>query len=188
MGAWKRIRSRAGHPRALPALGLVAAGVLGATACEPGGGLGAAGVAYTTDRTATRQLERQHVDVRWLTCTANYGNAGKVYTPGRSPAPTENTVASVDCRGRTGDDRDIVVKGKVTRAVDGACVRGDLTATVGGRQRFHVSGLGDCNATGNPTPPATYRPPNGPGPTVTVTVTRTMWCKGDPTCWPSQGK
>ncbi|MEW2166138.1 hypothetical protein AB0912_24515 [Streptomyces sp. NPDC007084] len=188
MGALRRIRSRTARGRTLAALTLGAAGVFGATACEPGGGLSPATVAYTTDQTATRQLERQNVDVRWLTCTANYGNAGKGYTPGKSPAPTENTVASVDCRGQTGDGRDIVVKGKVTRAVNGACVRGDLTGTVGGRQKFHVSGLGNCDTAGNPTPPATYRPPNGPAPTVTVTVTKTMWCKGDPTCWPTQGK
>jgi hypothetical protein len=168
------------------ALGLAATGVFAVTACEPGDGLSAATVAYTTDQTATKRLERQHVDVSWLTCTANYGSAGKAQTPGKSPSPSENTVVSVDCRGQTRDGRDIVVKGKVTRAVSGACVRGDLRATVGGKQWFHVSGLGDCGAT---TPPVTYRPPNGqPDPTVTVTVTKTMWCKGDPTCWPAQGK
>jgi hypothetical protein len=171
------------------AVGLGAAGVFAVTACQPVDGLSTATVAYTTDQTATRQLERQHVDVRWLTCTAHYGNVDKARTPGNSPSPTENTVATVDCRGQTGDGRAIVVKGKVTRAVNGACVRGDLTATIGGKQWFHVNGLGDCNAANNPTPPVTYHPTNGqPDPTVTVTVTKTMWCKGDPTCWPSQGK
>ncbi len=65
-------------------------------------------------------------------------------------------------------------------------MRGDLTAKVGGKVWFHVDGLGDCNATTGPT----YRPPTHgqPGPTVTVTVTRTIWCKGDPTCWPVEGK
>lgn len=140
------------------AVGLGATGVFGVAACEPGDGLSAATVSYTTDQTATKELERRHVDVRWLSCTAHYGGANKVYTPGKSPSPTENTVASVDCQGQTGDGRDIVVKGKVTRAVDGACVRGDLRATVGGKQVFRVSGLGDCNATHGPTPPVTYNP------------------------------
>jgi hypothetical protein len=186
MGALRRIRRRAVRERVLTALGLAAAGVFAVTGCEPGDGLSAATVAYTTDQTATKQLERQHVDVSWLTCTANYRGADKASTPGRSRSPGENTVVSVDCRGQTEDGRDITVKGKVTRAVSGACVRGDLRATVGGKQWFHVSGLGNCDTA---TPPATYRPPDGqPDPTVTVTVTKTMWCKGDPTCWPAQGK
>ena len=65
-------------------------------------------------------------------------------------------------------------------------MRGDLVAKVGGKQVFHVTGLGDCNAAtpssvSNPT--ITY---GQPGPTVTVT--KTIWCAGDPTCWPVQGK
>ncbi|MEU8978756.1 hypothetical protein [Streptomyces sp. NPDC048309] len=189
MGALRRIRRRTGRRQVLTAVGLGAAGVFGVAACEPGNGLSSATVAYTTDRTATKELERQHVNVRWLTCTASYGGANKAYTPGKSPSPTENTVASVDCQGQSDDGRDITVKGKVTRAVDGACVRGDLVATVGGKQWFHVSGLGNCDATNTPNPPISYHPTNGqPNPTVTVTVTKTMWCKGDPTCWPSQGK
>jgi hypothetical protein len=43
-----------------------------------------------------------------------------------------------------------------------------------------VEGLGDCNAT--PTPPVNN--PGQPGPTVTVTVTKTIWCQNDPQCWP----
>jgi hypothetical protein len=168
----------------LAVAGLAAAAVGGVAACDPGG-LGSASVAYTTDQTATKELQRQHVTVRWLNCTASYGDRGGTATPSAS----ESTVASVDCRGQTDDGRDITVTGKVTRAVEGACVRGDLTAEVGGRRVFHVSGLGDCSATTGPayTPPVTYRP-TGPGPTVTVTVTRTLWCKGDPTCWPVEGK
>ncbi|POX47065.1 hypothetical protein C3489_30545 [Streptomyces sp. Ru71] len=163
--------------RVAGAAGLVVVAVGSVVACDPAG-LSSATVAYTTDQTATRELERQHVDVRWLTCTADYGNRVS------SPSATEDTVATVDCRGQTGDGKDITVKGKVTRAVQGACVRGDLTATVGGKELFHVRGLGNCNAT-----PSPVRPPgNGPQPTVTVTVTRTIWCQGDPTCWPVQGK
>jgi hypothetical protein len=169
---------------AVAGLAMVAVG--GMVACEPGG-LGSATVAYTTDKTATDELKRRHVDVSWLSCTADNGNHG--YTPGRSPSPKETIVVSVDCQGQTQDRRKITVTGKVTKAVDGACVRGSLTATVGGRRVFHVSGLGDCDATPGPvfTPP-TYSHPGQPRPTVTVTVTRTLWCKGDPTCWPVEGK
>ncbi|MER6126261.1 hypothetical protein ABT173_27300 [Streptomyces sp. NPDC001795] len=164
--------------------GLVVVAVGGAVACQPGD-LSSASVAYTTDQTATKELERQHVKVRWLSCTGSYGT--KASTSGRTPAPTETTVVSVDCQGQTNDNRDITVKGRVTRAVDGKCVRGDLRATVGGKEVFHVSGLGNCEAS-TPTPPVSYHPitPGQPGPTVTVT--KTIWCQGDPTCWPVQGK
>ncbi|WP_037675693.1 hypothetical protein [Streptomyces griseus] len=173
-----------GHPRgrrvvALAGLAVVAVG--GAVACDPGG-LSAATVAYTTDETATKELERQKIDVRWLTCTANYkGNRSA------SPSASEDTVAKVDCQGETGDGKDITVTGKVTRAVNGACVRGDLTAKVGGKVRFHVSGLGDCEGTPSPVAPG---PGNGgrPAPTVTVTVTTTIWCDQYPDCRPVQGK
>ncbi|MER6067301.1 hypothetical protein ABT187_00265 [Streptomyces sp. NPDC001817] len=152
-------------------------------ACRPAD-LSPATVAYTTATTAKARLEQQHIEVSWLTCTGNDGGG----STDRSPSPGASTVVSVDCRGETKDGRKITVTGKVTKAVDGACVRGDLTAEVGGRQVFHVSGLGDCGATTGPT----YRPPTqrpgGGKPTVTVTVTRTIWCKGDPTCWPAGGK
>lgn len=175
--------------RVMAVAGLTVAAAGGAVACDPGA-LSSASVAYTTDRTATAELNRRHANVNWLSCTANYGG-DKAYTPGTpTPSASATTVASVDCQGQTRDGRKITVTGKVTRAVDGACVRGDLTAKVGGRVWFHVDGLGDCNATTGPTyqPPA-YRPTHGqPGPTVTVTVTRTIWCKGDPTCWPVEGK
>jgi hypothetical protein len=148
-------------------------------------------VAYTTDQTATRELERQHVNVRWLTCTGNYGssngNGNKARTTGKAPSPTETAVVTVDCQGETDDNKDITVKGRVTRAVDGKCVRGDLRATVGGKEWFHVSGLGNCNAS-TPTPPVSYHPTTPGQPRPTVTVTKTIWCQGDPTCWPAQGK
>jgi len=155
--------------------GLVVVAVGGAVACDPAD-LSSASVAYTTSRTATQKLERQHVKVRWLNCTGTYGNNG------RTPSPTRTSAVTVDCTGQTNDGKDITVKGRVTRAVDGQCVRGDLRATVGGQQWFHVSGLGNCNATPAPTTPGRPRP------RPTVTVTKTIWCKGDPTCWPAQGK
>lgn len=149
----------------------------GVVACDPGG-LGSASVAYTTDQTATKELQRRKVDVQWLSCTADFGDT--------AATASANTVATVDCQGRTDDGRDITVTGKVTRAVDGACVRGDLTARVGGKEVFRVSGLGDCDATPSPVG-------GGPGgqqgrPTTTVTVTRTVWCVDDPHCRPVEGK
>lgn len=178
--AWRRgTRGR----RIAAAVCFVAAAVGAGTACDPGG-MSSATVAYTTDQTATRELEQQHVDVRWLTCTGDYGDKGGNGTP--TPSASEDTVVRVDCKGQTKDGKDITVTGRVTRAVDGACVRGDLTAEVGGKQVFHVSGLGDCDATPSPITAPTYG--GGSRPTVTVTVTRTVWCTGDPKCWPVQGK
>ncbi|MFH9428529.1 hypothetical protein ACH4JZ_09610 [Streptomyces sp. NPDC017615] len=168
----------------LAVAGLVGLGVGAVTACQPGD-LGAASVAYTTDSTATDALKKRGVDVSWLTCTGRQGEAGS-----GAGSPSESTVVTVDCQGRTKDGRDIAVTGKVTRAVNGACVRGNLTGKVGGRQVFQVDGLGNCDAKPPPafTPPATYRPPGQPRPTVTVTVTRTLWCEQDPSCRPVEGK
>jgi hypothetical protein len=164
------------------ALAVVAGGAL--VGCQPTD-LNSSTAAYTTGTTATAALKRQHVNVSWLSCTGGYGKGARA---GGTPSPSRTAVVSVNCQGETRDRQKIVVAGVVTRAVDGACVRGDLTAEVGGHQVFHVNGLGDCGATPGPT----YRPPTGhpggPRPTVTVTVTRTLWCKGDPTCWPAQGK
>ncbi|MEV6026925.1 hypothetical protein [Streptomyces sp. NPDC052036] len=188
MGALRRIRRRPRGRRALAATGLVAVAMGAAVACQPGD-LSTVAAAYTTDQTATRELQRHHVTVRWLSCTGGYGTGGTATRSAGTPAPTQTTVVSVDCQGKTGDDKDITVKGRITRVVDGRCVRGDLRATVGGRQWFHVSGLGNCDAAPTPTyqQPGTYQPAPGlPGPTVTVT--RTIWCQGDPTCWPVQGK
>ncbi|WP_234317307.1 hypothetical protein [Streptomyces sp. NRRL WC-3744] len=165
MGASRRIRRRS---RVVALAGLVVVGGGAVVACQPDGGLGSATVAYTTDQTATAALEHRHVNVSWLMCTGGYRDDG---ARGGSPAPSETTVVSVDCQGETDDRRKIVVAGVVTKAVDGACVRGDLTAKVDGRQVFRVDGLGNCSATPGPT----YRPPTGGRPTVTVTVTRTVW-------------
>ncbi len=149
----------------------------GVVACDPAG-LSTASVAYTTDLTVTRELDRRDAAVRWLTCTASFGDSG------RSASAAEDTVASVDCQGKTDGGQEITVDGKVTRVVDGACVRGDLTAEVDGKQWFHVKGLGNCDAAS--TPPANRPSPRVPGPTVTVT--RTIWCPDDPHCRPVQGK
>ncbi|MGW3952758.1 hypothetical protein ACWEKM_17940 [Streptomyces sp. NPDC004752] len=195
MGVFSRIRRGPRGARVTAVVGLVALAVVGAVACQPTD-LSTATVAYTTDRTATARLERQHVDVSWLSCTGGSDGSDGTTAGGtataRTPSPTERTIISVDCQGRTKDGKDITVKGRITKAVDGACVRGDLVAKVDGQERFHVNGLGDCDATPGPayTPPPTYRPPSGPrpAPTVTVTVTRTLWCQDDPNCRPVAGK
>ncbi|MDO0927781.1 hypothetical protein QQY24_21080 [Streptomyces sp. TG1A-8] len=185
MGDSRPTRRRPRAARAVAVAGLVVVAAGATAACDPAG-LGSVTVAYTTDTTATAELGRHHVNVDWLTCTGAYADGGK---PAGSPSPTETAVVSVDCQGRTEDGRKITVTGKVTRAVNGACVRGDLTAKVGGRQVFHADGLGDCDATPGPTyRPPTARQPSGGRPTVTVTVTRTLWCRNDPTCWPVEGK
>jgi hypothetical protein len=178
MGALKRRRSWRG---AVAAAGFASVAATGVVACDPAG-LNAGAVAYTTDQTVTRELERQKADVRWLTCRAAYDDDGKA-----SPSASEKAVATVDCEGETGDGKDITVKGKVTRTVRGACVRGDLTARVDGKVWFRVDGLGNCDAT---TPPPVADDPGGGGakPNVTVTVTRTVWCREDPDCTPVEGK
>ncbi|MFI1416485.1 hypothetical protein ACH4VX_00580 [Streptomyces sp. NPDC020731] len=180
MGALNRIpRAARAWRRHVPAVGFAVAAVAGVTACE-GGGLSSAAVAFTTDETVTEELNRQKADVRWLSCTGSFGDKG------RSPSADEDTVASVDCRGETQDGKEITVTGKVTHAVNGACVRGDLTAKVGGKQVFRVDGLGDCDST---SPPRVGEPTHrGPGPTVTVTVTTTVWCEQYPSCRPVEGK
>ncbi|MFB7509904.1 hypothetical protein [Streptomyces broussonetiae] len=183
MGAFRWVRYGSHGARVVGAAGavVVAGGAL--VACQPTG-LDSMTAAYTTGRTATAGLKQQHVDVSWLSCTGHDRSNGTAGTL----SPTGTGAVFVDCKGETGHRQKITVTGRVTKVVDGACVRGDLTAWVGGRQVFHVSGLGDCNATPGPTyKPPTYRPGGG-RPTVTVTVTRTLWCKGDPTCWPVEGK
>ncbi|MEV5103253.1 hypothetical protein ACFQ7G_17300 [Streptomyces massasporeus] len=181
MGASTRYRLGPRGRRVAVAATFAVLAVGGAVACEPGA-ISSASVAYTTDETVTKELNRQKAGVRWLTCTASYGeNGGK-----SSPSARERTVATVDCEGETKDGKDITVDGKVTHAVDGACVRGNITAKVDGKVWFQVDGLGDCDST---TPPPVGGPAGGgPGPTVTVTVTQTVWCDRYPDCRPVEGK
>lgn len=176
VGAWRRT---------VVGLGLGGVGVLGLVGCEMGDGLSTGAVAITTDQMGTRELERQGVDVQWLNCTASYDNGGD--DKSTSPSASVNTVANVDCEGEDKEGRQITLTGKVTQEVDGKCVRGDLTAKVGGKEWFHVDVLGNCNAPdptptpGLPDPDQSHRP-GLPGPTVTVT--QTIWCQKDPQCWP----
>ncbi|MFR9799510.1 hypothetical protein ACL02U_26990 [Streptomyces sp. MS06] len=178
MRAASRVRRRA-RAAAAAALAVLAAGTV--AGCEPGG-VSTAAVAFTTDQVATKELNRQHVGVRRLDCTAGYGSHGA------TPSAGQSSVATVDCRGRTDDGAAITVTGRVTRAVSGSCVRGELVGTVGGKELFHARGLGDCDGR---TPSPVGAAPTGAQrgrPTVTVTVTRTVWCRTDAHCRPVQGK
>lgn len=167
---------------------LAVTAVAGLCACEPADGLNTASISVTTDRTATRALEHEGVHVQWLTCTANVedggeGGDGDGAKPSSAQAGSGTTstrrVADVDCSGRTKEGRDITVAGQVRQAVDGRCVRGDLTAKADGRTVFRASLLGNCAA-----PAPTPAPDDGKGggggarPTVTVTVTVTEQPQG----------
>ncbi|CAL9567442.1 hypothetical protein [Streptomyces sp. Tu 3180] len=177
------VRRGARWRRPVVVAGFVAAAVGGVVACEPGG-LSSAAVAYTTDQTVTEELNRRKAGVRWLSCTASFGD--KEGSSSSSSSGGEDTVASVDCQGETEDGKEITVTGKVTHAVNGACVRGNITVKVDGRQRLRVDGLGDCDATS--APPVGEPTKGGPNPTVTVTVTTTVWCDRYPSCRPVEGK
>lgn len=108
---------------------LLAGGAAAAvTACDPADGLGATAVSATTDQLATHALKQRKVDVQWLSCSATQGK----------------TQDKVDCLGRTKDQKKISVTGTVTKQMDNECVRGRLTATVGGSTVFDVGGLGVC--------------------------------------------
>ncbi|WP_306334271.1 hypothetical protein [Streptomyces sp. KL118A] len=172
----------------LYAVGLAGATALGVTACEPvDGGMNTSAVALTTDEMGTKELERQGVDVAWLSCTASFED--KV-TP-RSESAETQSVVKVDCQGETDDGTDITIRGRVYSVVDGACVRGNLTAKVGDKEWFRVDVLGNCesgngdgngdgNGNGNgdgghdgggqPSTPPSHEEP-APAPTTTVTVT-----------------
>jgi hypothetical protein len=139
MRAWRRPR------RTRPALlvGAVAAVVaVAVSACEPHGqGISAVDVGVTTDKVSTEALERGGITVQWLTCTADLKS-----DPTAGSSATPDTDASVDCRGRTGDLRDLTVTGTVTYVREGRCVRGDLTAAVDGHQVFRANLIGVCGS------------------------------------------
>ncbi|GGX25970.1 lipoprotein [Streptomyces malachitofuscus] len=163
------------------AVGFAAVAVTGVAACE-GGGLSSAAVALTTDETVTDALNDRKADVRWLSCTASFGDGDDKDDKGG-----RDTAASVDCQGETQDGKEITVTGEITHAINGACVRGNLTAKVDEKQVFRVDGLGDCDGS---SPPRVGEPTRsgGPRPTVTVTVTTTVWCEQYPSCRPVEGK
>ncbi len=219
MGALRRIRHRSTHrPGKRPAHGppsrtrgrrlvlaasVAAAAALGATACDPvDGQINTSAVAITTDETGTKELERQGVDVSWLSCTAGFEDR---VTP-QTDSATSDPVVKVDCQGETADGTDITIKGRVYSVVDGACVRGNLTARVGNKEWFRVDVLGDCesggdngdgndssggndnggsgnggNDGGQPSQEPSHEEPQ-PGPTTTVTVTAPPEHQPQPTC------
>ncbi|MEU6012694.1 hypothetical protein ABZ826_01145 [Streptomyces sp. NPDC047515] len=164
--------------RFLAASALAGAAVAGVVACEPASGLNSASIAVTTDRTGTSALERNGVDVQWLSCTADVVGDR---IGGASPSASARRIADVDCTGRTGKGRAITIAGQVTQALDGRCVRGDLTGKADGKVVFRADVLGNCTAapsTGAVNPPLGGG--NGgarPTVTVTVTVTETPWGK-----------
>ncbi|MGP9020904.1 hypothetical protein ACT1U9_21225 [Streptomyces sp. BR1] len=177
MGARRYLRVPLRHRRALAALGVVAVAGTAAAACDPVGGMSSATVSITTDKTATDKLKQDGVNVSWLSCTAKVSGTS---TSTRKPSPSStHSVATVDCRGRTKDNKAITVTGKVTQVVDDRCVRGDLTAKVGDRTVFKATVLGNCNAPA-PTTSSHPRPTGKPGshPTATVTVTVTETFRG----------
>ncbi|MFD0418419.1 hypothetical protein [Streptomyces sp. NPDC127108] len=120
----------------------VAAGA-GLAACDPvEGNMSTSAVAITTDKMGTLELERQHVDVDWLTCTASFVGKDR-----KASDSDEQREAEVDCRGQSDDDKVITIKGRVTEVRNGACVRGNLTAKVGSEEWFRVDALGNCDHT-----------------------------------------
>ncbi|MFD0023797.1 hypothetical protein [Streptomyces sp. NPDC058382] len=177
MGTSRAWRSRRIH-RFPAVIALAGAAVAGLTACDPVNGLNSASIAVTTDRTATRALEHEGVDVQWLSCTARTGGGAK----SGSPTASTERIADVDCNGRTKGGKDISLRGKVDREVEGRCVSGDMTAKAAGKTVFRATTLGNCDAaptTSAPPPPAAGSGGGGARPTVTVTVTVTA---------PPQGK
>ncbi|MFB7556358.1 hypothetical protein [Streptomyces brevispora] len=160
---------------------LAGAVVAGLAACDPVGGLNSASIAVTTDRTGTRALEHEGVDVQWLSCTARTGGGASAAARAGSSTAVTSRVADVDCNGRTKDGQDISLNGMVDREVEGRCVSGDMTAKAGGKTVFRATMLGNCDAAPSPSVPS--RPPAGGSgegvrPTATVTVTVTAYPQG----------
>ncbi|MGW6267913.1 hypothetical protein [Streptomyces sp. NPDC055060] len=190
----------------LYAVGCAGAAAIGLAACDPAdGGMNTAAIAITTDRTATKELESQHLDVLWISCTARYANKDAP----SSGSPDREAVATVDCQGQAKDGKngndtsDITVKGSVWSVVDGHCVRGNLTAKVDGKEWFRVDVLGNCSGgddgngdsggsggdDGDDGDNGGDQPDQPPTATVTVTVTPDPPPQEpDPTCSCFKGK
>ncbi|MET8012579.1 hypothetical protein ABZU86_12580 [Streptomyces sp. NPDC005271] len=150
MGVLSQVR----QGRALPALAAALAVAVAVTGCEPrdGGGVSSISVAVTTDRVASRALEKGGVGVRWLTCTADLKSDRTVGASASGESRrTGRTDATVNCRGRTENDKDIKVTGKVTYVRENHCVRGDLTGKVDGRKVFEAKVIGECDGGGRET-------------------------------------
>ncbi len=172
------VLSQARRGRALCAAAVVGAAVVAVTGCEPtGGSISSATIAITTDRVTTEALERGGVGVRWMSCNADF-RSGRTAGTDASASPSRNerageTDARVDCQGRTENDKDIRIRGRVTYVREDHCVRGDLTGQVDGRKVFQANVIGECQGgardTGSPRPtggqPSDDRTTEGPEPT-----------------------
>ncbi len=181
MGAFRWLRGR----RLLwgtGVVGIVGVGVGALVGCEPtAGGLSAINVSVTTDQLATRALERNNVTVQWLACSGQVEGTGK--TSKGSPPPV--TAVGVDCQGRSGDGKKIIVYGRVTGISGDSCVRGNLTAKVGGRTVFTSTVLGSCAGGGGPTsaPSGTASGPDQPAPRPSRT--HRPWPTSSDSCAPT---
>ncbi|WKX70264.1 hypothetical protein [Streptomyces sp. XD-27] len=145
MGVWRTLRRRGAR---LPVIAAVVVTVGALSACEGDSdrGLSAVRAAYTTDRVATKALEKGGIDVRWMRCTGDAKGEEKRRSGKHTSRPPVREV-SVDCEGLAGKKRraDIRVTGTVTFVREGRCVKGDLTGKVAGRQVFHAKVIGDCD-------------------------------------------
>ncbi|MFD7499731.1 hypothetical protein [Streptomyces sp. NPDC059850] len=154
--------------RGWPLLAAVATVVaaIAVTGCEPrDGAVTAVAVSITTDKVGTSALERGGIGVRWLTCNADLKRGPTAGASASSAGDSGTTDASVDCRGRTEDDKTIGIRGKVTYVRENHCVRGDLTGTVQGQRVFQAHVIGECDGgsdtdgrdgTVSPTPTRTH--------------------------------
>ncbi|MCM2388500.1 hypothetical protein [Streptomyces albipurpureus] len=163
--------------RVLAVLAVTGAAIAGLTACEPASAeLNSSAVAVTTDRTATRAMERLGYKVSWFSCTARLGGTGE------SGATAPAGYATVDCEGETKSGQPITLKGRVTDERSGTCIRGDLRTRINDKLAFTATYLGDCDSqpSGTPRPSG---PANRPGdePRATVTVTETVTVTAEPT-------
>ncbi|MEV0265201.1 hypothetical protein AB0I49_28215 [Streptomyces sp. NPDC050617] len=147
--------------------------------CEPtAGGLSTISVSVTTDQLATRALERNHVTVQWLACSGQVEGTGKKGEG--SPPPV--TAVGVDCQGQTRDGKKIIVYGRVTGISGDSCVRGNLTAKVGGRTVFTSTVLGSCAGDASATPPEPGRTGRTDQPGPSSQPGQPSW---SPQPWPS---
>jgi hypothetical protein len=134
---------RHGRPL-LAAVGALAA-VVAVTGCEPReGGVTAIAVSITTDKVGTSALERGGIGVRWLICNADLKSGPTAGASASRAGDAGTTDASVDCRGRTEDDKAIGISGRVGYVRENHCVRGDLTGTVEGHKVFRADVIGEC--------------------------------------------
>lgn len=148
------------HGRSLLAAVAAVVAATAMTGCEPrDGGVTAIAVSVTTDKVSTSALERGGVGVRWLTCNADLKRTPTAGASASGTGDSGTTDASVNCRGRTEDDKAIGVSGKVTYVRENHCVRGDLTGKIAGTKVFRANVIGECDDggdTGSPTAERTH--------------------------------